>query len=58
MGAEGISRIEGVLETALYVDELPRAVAFYHEVLGLRAMKGDAERFQAFDAGAGEYLHA
>ncbi len=47
-----VPRIEGVVETVLYVDELGRAVEFYREVLGLRAMEGDEVRFQAFDAGA------
>jgi catechol 2,3-dioxygenase-like lactoylglutathione lyase family enzyme len=48
--------INGVLETALYVDDLPRAKKFYQEVLGFRLMKGDGVRFQAFDDGAGRVL--
>src|SRR5687768_11439023 len=48
--------INGVLETALYVDDLPRATKFYAEVMGLRPMKGDAARFQAFDDGGGRVL--
>lgn len=43
--------IEGLLETALYVDDMGRAVAFYEGVLGLAAML-KAERLTAFDAGA------
>lgn len=45
-------RIEGVVETVLYVEALARAAKFYRDVLGLRAIGGDGERFQAFDAGA------
>jgi catechol 2,3-dioxygenase-like lactoylglutathione lyase family enzyme len=42
--------ISGVLETALYVDDLPRAVRFYAEVLGLGRLFAD-ERLAAFAAG-------
>ncbi len=48
--------IQGVVETILYTSDLRRATAFYREVLGLAPMKGDGERFQAFDAGAGRVL--
>jgi len=48
--------IQGVVETALYTDDLPRAATFYREVLGLTPMSGDPARFQAFDAGAGRVL--
>src|SRR5688572_16686995 len=48
--------INGVLETALYVDDLDRASTFYHEVLSLRLMKGDDARFRAFDDGNGRVL--
>jgi catechol 2,3-dioxygenase-like lactoylglutathione lyase family enzyme len=43
--------IRGVVETILYTDDLPAAIGFYQDVLGLAPMKGDGERFQAFDAG-------
>lgn len=43
-------RIDGIVESALYTDDLPRAVAFYRDVLGLVPMVGDGERFQAFRA--------
>lgn len=33
-----------ILETALYVDDLPAAYAFYSEVLGLEALSFDPER--------------
>jgi catechol 2,3-dioxygenase-like lactoylglutathione lyase family enzyme len=42
--------VTAVLETALYVDDLDRAQAFYQKTLGLRPMLRD-ERMAAFDAG-------
>ena len=33
--------LTGVIETALYVDDLPRAVEFYRSVLGLETMLAD-----------------
>jgi catechol 2,3-dioxygenase-like lactoylglutathione lyase family enzyme len=48
--------IHGVVETALYTDDLMRATAFYQRVLGLPVMKGDVDRFQALDAGSGRVL--
>ncbi|MEO6005583.1 MAG: VOC family protein [Opitutus sp.] len=48
--------INGVLETILYVDDLPRAIRFYVEVMGLRPMMGDSVRFQSFDSGGGRVL--
>ena len=42
--------IEGLLETALYVDDLARSVAFYREVMGLAPMF-ESERLTAFDTG-------
>lgn len=56
MKAGAVPRIDGVVETILYVDDLGRAVAFYRDVIGLRAMMGDGERFQAFDVRAGQVL--
>lgn len=44
--------VHGVVESILYADDLPRAIAFYRDVLGLRLLTGDhGERFQALDAG-------
>jgi catechol 2,3-dioxygenase-like lactoylglutathione lyase family enzyme len=43
-------RIERILETALYVDDLGRATRFYHEVLGLEPLLEDA-KLCVFDAG-------
>ena len=48
-------RISGVLETALYVDDMARSVVFFREVLGLATMF-DSERLTAFDAGHGSVL--
>ena len=56
MQASGCPAIHGVVETILYTDDLARARAFYHDALGLTEMKGDEERFAAFDAGAGRVL--
>jgi catechol 2,3-dioxygenase-like lactoylglutathione lyase family enzyme len=56
MKMEAVPGINGIVETALYADDLPRAIAFYRDVLGLKPMSGDGERFQAFDAGPGEVL--
>ncbi len=42
--------IGGVLETALYVDDLARSAEFFREVLGLAPIF-ESERLIAFDAG-------
>lgn len=49
-------RTQGVVETALYVDDLARATAFYRDVLGLEGIAGDGMRFQVFDTGAQRVL--
>lgn len=56
MEANTSPRINGVLETILYVDDMARGIAFYRDVLGLIPMKGDAARFMAFDSGGGRVL--
>ena len=56
MNSSAAPAINGVLETALYVDDLLRATAFYKDVMGFRAMIGDGTRFQAFDDGAKRVL--
>ena len=48
-------KLAGVIETALYVDDLDRARAFYEEVLGLSRLTGD-QRFVAFDVGGRSVL--
>jgi catechol 2,3-dioxygenase-like lactoylglutathione lyase family enzyme len=53
--APGGPVVRRVVETALYVDDMQRAVAFYRDVLGLRPM-GVGERLTAVDAGQGTVL--
>ncbi len=48
-------QIAGLLETALYVDDMERSAGFFEEVLGLKAMLR-SERLIAFDAGGGGVL--
>lgn len=43
-------RIDGLLETALYVADMARATAFFRDVIGLTPMLESA-RLTAFDAG-------
>jgi catechol-2,3-dioxygenase len=44
-----------VLETALYVEDLGRAAAFYEQVLDLKTLSQDA-RFRAYDVGGTNVL--
>ena len=44
------AKLDRVIETCLYVDDLDRAGRFYSEVLGLATLTQDA-RFQAYDVG-------
>lgn len=44
------------METALYVNDLPRAVAFYRDTLGFAPMTGDSARFQSFKVGGRQVL--
>lgn len=43
-------KIDGVIETVLYIDDLDRASAFYQHTLGLRLLSSDS-RFLAFAVG-------
>ncbi|WP_442237673.1 VOC family protein [Rhodopseudomonas pseudopalustris] len=45
-----MAKINGILESAIYVDDLERARAFYGELIGLRSMHDD-RRMSAYDAG-------
>ncbi|WP_421983314.1 VOC family protein [Roseibium sp.] len=47
--------INGVLETAVYVDDMDAAHAFYSHVLGLKRMVA-GDRLFAYDAGPGQAL--
>jgi len=49
-------RINGVVESILYVDDLTAAAAFYRDVLGLEPMRTGPDRFVAFRAGAQSVL--
>lgn len=48
-------KLNGVIETALYVDDLARALSFYRGTLGLNLINDDA-RFAAFDVGGRSVL--
>lgn len=47
--------LDGILETAIYVDDVERAVAFYRAVLGL-AIVDVSERLTALSAGPRQLL--
>ena len=48
-------RINGLLETALYVEDMARSVAFFRDVVGLGPML-ETPRLTAFQAGAAGVL--
>ena len=48
-------KLNGVLETALYVDDLEHAARFYEGVLGLVPLTSDS-RFRAYDVGGRSVL--
>jgi catechol 2,3-dioxygenase-like lactoylglutathione lyase family enzyme len=50
-----VPSLDGVLETALYVDDLPRAQRFYEGVLALRCLFAD-DRLCAYDVGGRSVL--
>ena len=50
-----IPKLDRVIETCLYVDDLGRAAGFYEEALGLKALTYD-ERFRAYDVGGQSVL--
>jgi catechol 2,3-dioxygenase-like lactoylglutathione lyase family enzyme len=41
--------LNGVVETAMYVQDMNRAEKFYEEILGLRRVGGADDRFRAYD---------
>lgn len=47
--------LNGILESALYVDDKPRSVAFFRDVMGLAIVR-DEDRLTAFDAGGQSIL--
>ncbi len=48
-------KIDGILETAVYVDDMEAAHAFYQDVLGLKRMVA-GDRLYAYDAGPAQTL--
>ena len=48
-------KIDGILETSLYVDDVSRSVRFYHETFGFSVVK-DFDRGCALDAGPQQVL--
>jgi catechol 2,3-dioxygenase-like lactoylglutathione lyase family enzyme len=48
-------KLDRVIETCLYVDDLDRAARFYEQVLGLAVLTSDA-RFRAYDVGGQSVL--
>ena len=50
MATRPVPRLDRVLETVLYVDDLDRACAFYEQVLGLACIHTD-QRLHAYDVG-------
>ena len=49
------AKLDRVIETCLYVDDLSRAAQFYEEVLGLEVLTADS-RFRAYDVGGASVL--
>jgi catechol 2,3-dioxygenase-like lactoylglutathione lyase family enzyme len=54
-GSDVMPTLDRVLETALYVDDLPRARGFYADILGLAELYGDS-RMCAFAVGTTNVL--
>mgnify|MGYP001806554278 CR=1 FL=1 len=50
-----VPQIAGLLETALYVDDMARSVVFFRTLLGLTSMF-ESDRLTAFDARQGSVL--
>ncbi|GAB4517542.1 MAG: VOC family protein [Roseibium sp.] len=48
-------KIDGILETAVYVDDMDAAHAFYSDILGLERMVA-GDRLYAYDAGPAQTL--
>lgn len=50
-----MEKINGIIETALYTENLERSTAFYRQVLGFETLAGD-ERFHAFSVAGNHVL--
>lgn len=48
--------LTGIVETALYVDDMDRASKFYENVLGLDQIGGDADRLHAYGVAGRDVL--
>jgi catechol 2,3-dioxygenase-like lactoylglutathione lyase family enzyme len=51
-----IPRLNGGPQTILLVEDVPRTMAFYRDILRLEVMDGDPERYVEFDLGDGGLL--
>lgn len=49
-------RLDGLLESSLYVEDLARSVRFYETVLGLELIASDAERLRALGVAGRQVL--
>ena len=49
-------KLDGILESSLYVDDLPRSVRFYQEILGFPVISDFGERGCAMHAGPRQVL--
>jgi catechol 2,3-dioxygenase-like lactoylglutathione lyase family enzyme len=49
-------KTDGILESSLYVSDLPRSVRFYEETLGFRVISNFGERGCALQAGSHQVL--
>jgi catechol 2,3-dioxygenase-like lactoylglutathione lyase family enzyme len=49
-------KTDGILESSLYVSDLPRSVRFYEETFGFRVISEFGERGCAMHAGPGQVL--
>jgi catechol 2,3-dioxygenase-like lactoylglutathione lyase family enzyme len=54
-GGSLVVKLNGILESAVYADDMERARRFYEEVMGLKPMFTDS-RLTAYDAGARSVL--
>ena len=53
--ASGAPKLDRVLETSLYSDDIERAAGFYEDLLGLPLLTSD-QRFRAYDVGGKSVL--
>ncbi len=49
-------KVSGVLETALYVEDLERSVNFYHTIFGFETIDSDPERLTAMKVAGRQVL--